>query len=95
MDGDRLEGILSDRDVKLACGLHGVDVRRMHVRDICVLYPYETGPDTPLDEVVMQMAKMRYGSTIITENSKVIGIFTTVDACRVLAQTIRGESTRE
>jgi acetoin utilization protein AcuB len=42
-------------------------------------------PDSPLDEVALEMAENRYGSAIIVQDKKVVGIFTTVDACRALA----------
>jgi acetoin utilization protein AcuB len=35
------------------------------------------------------MAANKYGSAVIMQNHKVVGIFTTVDACEALAQLLR------
>lgn len=34
------------------------------------------------------MAKKHFGSAIVMENAKLVGIFTTVDACRALSEFI-------
>ncbi len=47
--------------------------------------PYTTAPDTPVSEVARAMAADKYGSAVVTQNGKVVGILTTVDVCRILA----------
>lgn len=81
-------GILSDRDVKLACGIYGPEAATKRVSDICSVGPYAVGPDASLKEVAARMAQSRYGCALIVEGGKVIGIFTTVDACRLLADLV-------
>ena len=49
--------------------------------------------DTPLDQVVTEMAERRIGSALITHHDKLVGIFTVTDACRVLAEILRSQST--
>jgi acetoin utilization protein AcuB len=49
---------------------------------------YAVPPDAPLDEVVDTMAEKRYGSAIIVQNNRVVGVFTTVDACRALSELL-------
>ena len=39
-----------------------------------------------LDEVVATMAEHKYGSAIVVQNQHVVGVFTTVDACRALSE---------
>jgi acetoin utilization protein AcuB len=51
--------------------------------------PYTVSPEAPLDEVVETMAANKYGSAVIMQNQKVVGIFTTVDACEALCQLLR------
>ena len=46
---------------------------------------YVTGPDATVDEVASHMAKHKYGSAIVVEQGKVIGLFTTVDALAALS----------
>jgi acetoin utilization protein AcuB len=37
---------------------------------------------------VSTMADRKYGSAVITQHDKVVGIFTTVDACRAFADLL-------
>ncbi len=45
---------------------------------------YVTGPDVALDEVAGQMAEHKYGSAVIVDRGKVLGMFTTVDALKAV-----------
>ena len=72
-----LRGVVSDRDLKLVRG-EGHDVS---IEDICVDDPIAVDVDT-------LMADTRVGSVLVTDEGKLIGIFTTTDACRVLASMI-------
>ncbi|HTL69801.1 MAG TPA: CBS domain-containing protein [Candidatus Eisenbacteria bacterium] len=81
-------GIISDRDAKMAMGIEGLDASRLPVLDIASEKPYAVTPDMPLRLVAETMASKHYGSAIVTQNGKLVGIFTTVDACRALAEII-------
>ena len=51
--------------------------------------PFTVAADTELDEVVAAMAEEKYGCALIhDDDGKLIGIFTTVDACRALRQVL-------
>lgn len=84
--GDRVVGLISDRDIALIEGLVGVDASVVTVRDAMATEPYAVGPDTPVTEVAATMASNKYGSAVVVQNGKVVGMFTTVDVCRVLAE---------
>jgi CBS domain-containing protein len=45
-------------------------------------------PEAPLDEVVAEMGARKYGSAVVMQNDKVVGIFTTVDVCRAFAELL-------
>jgi acetoin utilization protein AcuB len=47
-------------------------------------------PGAPLDEVAREMAEHKHGSVVIVQNQKVLGIFTSVDACRALYDLLHG-----
>lgn len=79
-----LIGMLSEREINLAIGMESIDPTQLLVIDVCSEKPYIVGPGTSLREVVGVMAKKHYGSAIVMENAKLVGIFTTVDACRAL-----------
>ncbi|MFT5207849.1 MAG: CBS domain-containing protein, partial [Candidatus Omnitrophota bacterium] len=57
-------------------------------RDNCILSPHTVDVDANLYEVADAMAKYRYGCVIITKDNAVAGIFTTVDACKLLAKLL-------
>ena len=89
LDGGILVGLLSDRDIKLVQTLPGVDPAVVLVDEAMTIDVYSVAPTVPLTTVAAEMAARRYGSTVVMERERVIGIFTTVDAMRALAQTAR------
>jgi acetoin utilization protein AcuB len=89
LHGGKLVGLLTDRDLHLVESLAGVDPTKVKVEDAMSTVVYATKPETPLDEVVSTMGEHKYGSAVIMQNEKVVGIFTTVDVCRALAELLR------
>ena len=87
----RLVSIVTDRDIKFALDpeLHMPPRESMRVRDVCVFTPYVVDIDTRLDVVLDTMAERRIGSAIVTREDKLVGIFTSADACRAFAKTLR------
>ncbi|HKB07185.1 MAG TPA: CBS domain-containing protein [Candidatus Polarisedimenticolia bacterium] len=53
--------------------------------------PYTVGPRTSLAKVARSMAKAKYGSAIVMDRGRIVGIFTATDALEALAGLIRGE----
>jgi acetoin utilization protein AcuB len=45
--------------------------------------------DAPVDEVAQIMSEKKYGSVIVMGRDGIEGIFTAVDACRVLAEILQ------
>ena len=82
---DELVGMISDRDLRLAASFREVDMESMPVADLMVGDVFRCEPDAALDEVASSMAQHKYGSAVIVQNGKVVGIFTTVDALQSLA----------
>jgi acetoin utilization protein AcuB len=89
LTGGKLVGMLSDRDLHLVESLKDVDPEKVLVEDAMSTIIYAVTPDQPLDEVVSTMAEHKYGSAVVMQNGKVVGIFTTVDVCRTLAELLR------
>ena len=88
IDGDKLLGIITDRDINFIESFPDVDPRQVIVGRTMKGAPYSVAPETPLDEVALTMAEQRYGSAVIVQNGHVVGIFTTVDACRCLSELL-------
>ncbi len=87
LKGSELVGLLSDRDVSLAGNFEGsADTK---VDDVMMTMTYSVKPDAPLNHVASEMAERKYGSAIVKqENGKIVGIFTAVDALRVLSDVL-------
>jgi len=84
LDGGRLIGILSDRDIKLVETLKDVDPETVLVEEALTPDPYIVSPKATLKEVCATMAEKRYGCVLIEDNHRLVGIFTWVDALRAL-----------
>lgn len=92
----KLVSIITDRDIKFALDPElGMPPREsMRVREVCVFTPYIVDIGTRLDVVLEHMAERRIGSAIVTREGKLVGIFTSADACRAFARmlhALRGE----
>ena len=77
-----LIGIVSDRDIKFALAWERNPERQLSVEDVYIPDPFVVAPTTPLENVVAVMAEGKIGSALVLENKKLVGIFTTTDACR-------------
>jgi acetoin utilization protein AcuB len=88
--GGKLVGVLTDRDLHLIETLRDVDPHKVTVEEAMSQMPYSVSPDAPLDEVCVEMAEHKYGCAVIIQNDKVVGVLTTVDISRALADLLRG-----
>jgi len=79
-------GLLSERDVALLDGLDGLDASAMTVSTAMSKRTYSAAPEAPIDDVAREMAEHKYGSCLVVKDGKVVGVFTTVDACRALSE---------
>ena len=85
VDGRRLVGIVSDRDLHLVETLRDVDPCVVRVDEAMTPGPFTVGPRTSLANVARSMAKAKYGSAIVVDRGRIVGIFTTTDALDALA----------
>jgi len=89
LKGGQLVGILTDRDINLVLGFKDVDASTLTVDEALTPAPYFTSPDAPLDEVVALMAEKKFGSALVVDNGKLVGIFTDVDALKALSDLLQ------
>lgn len=88
LDGGRLVGILSDRDIKLVESFKDVDPEAVTVREAFHEEPYSVSPKAPLAEVCAEMAAHKYSSVLVVDNHKLVGIFTWVDALNAMKELL-------
>lgn len=86
LEGGQLRGIISDRDIRILASFREVDLTTTPITEAIPQEAYMVSPSTPLREVATEMAEHKYGSAVVMEGNQVVGIFTTVDACRALAE---------
>ena len=87
--GGKLVGMLSERDLALIEQFDHIDPRATKVEEAMSLGVYQVSPETALDVVVATMATKKYGSAVVAQDQKVVGILTTVDVCSALAAVLK------
>jgi acetoin utilization protein AcuB len=90
LEGGRLAGIISERDLLFVDRLFGVDPERVPVSEAMSQDVYAVSLRAPLLDVAAEMADHKYGSAVVMHGGRVTGVFTTVDALRAL-KTMLGE----
>lgn len=94
-DENDLVGVISKHDMNAAethsddRGSTGLKVRDVYVRDA-----YVVDLNEPLDNVLLNMATRHIGSVLVTRKGKLVGVFTSNDACRCFGEYLRERSPR-
>jgi acetoin utilization protein AcuB len=88
-EGTKVVGMLSDGDLYRAESITGVDASKVTISDIMTPKPYTVSPDAPIDEVVQEMAGKKFGSAVVVDNGKVVGMFTATDALSAFAELLQ------
>ena len=86
LHGGELYGIVSDRDLGMVAGLNEVDPDATTVEEAMTQEAYTVPKDTALFHVLQEMLEHKYGSVVVVEGVKIIGIFTTHDALKLLVE---------
>jgi acetoin utilization protein AcuB len=84
----RVVGIVTERDLHHAImrAASPEEKGKVKARDVMVGEPYAVVFNTPLNEVVAEMAKRRIGSAIVLRHGKLAGVLSAVDVCRIFAE---------
>lgn len=87
--GDKVVGIVSERDIRLVNGLSTTEKQQIQASDLMAPQPHMVAANTQLEDVARLMAERRIGSVIVNdEDDLLLGIFTATDALRALIEMI-------
>ena len=89
LHGGKLLGVVSNRDLYFIETMKVVDPAEVSIEEAMTAEPYVVEAESSLSEVAAHMAERHIGCAIVTENNKVVGIFTTVDALRAVADAAK------
>ena len=90
--GDRVVGIVSQRDLAVLAGLDLDKQLQVHAGDLMAPDPVTVRTSDPLDEVAYRMSDLKIGSVIVLdEDDSFFGIFTATDALNALIEVVRGD----
>lgn len=81
--GREIVGVVSDIDLRESGSATTVG-------DLCPPDPYIVDILAPLDQVLLAMAKRHIGSALVVKEERLVGIFTTTDACRCFGEFLQG-----
>lgn len=87
LEGGRLVGIVSDRDLRMA--LSG-DVDAATIADVMTPDPLTVPPATPIEEAARTLSEHRIGCVPVVENDEVVGILTESDVLRAFVELMTG-----
>lgn len=91
MEGDKLVGILSERDYARKIILRGKNSKDTPVREIMTERVLTVHPDQTLDECMELMTSNSFRHLPVVENGRVIGVISIMDVVRAIIHRQRHE----
>jgi acetoin utilization protein AcuB len=97
LDGDRLVGIVSDRDLKRvmaspATSLEAHELRylldHLRVEEIMTRTVITIGPTFPIEDAARQMVMEKIGALPVTDGGRLVGLVTETDVLRLFVQAL-------
>lgn len=85
----KLVGLLTERDIYWCEAHKSADPEVMSVGEAMEPEPFVVAPNDSLEAVVRQMGERRLGSALVVDDGKLEGVFTMIDALRILAVLLR------
>jgi predicted transcriptional regulator len=90
VDGARVVGVVSARDILVVEDLRVFASYDTTVGAAMAADPISVPSDTPIGHVVKTMAKEDIGCVLVVDDGRIVGIFTDVDAVKLLSRALSG-----
>ena len=87
-ESGKLVGVLSEGDINFAIAVEKKSAAEMTVAEAFTEEPYMVDGSEDVKRVARRMYEDRIGCTLVVQGESVVGIFTTTDACRTLAEVL-------
>ncbi len=78
-EGDRLEGLVTDRQIATKVVAEGKDPARTRVSEIMTKDPVSASPDMEVEDVTKIMGENKYRRVPVVQDGKLMGIVSTAD----------------
>jgi CBS domain-containing protein len=95
VDGDRVVGIVTDRDLVLQVMAKELDPNEIHVSDVCSERPVTAEPGEQLDAALERMAKERVRRLPVVLDGRLVGILAQADVARAATVESTGRLVEE
>ena len=82
VDGDKLVGMVTDRDLVLQVIAKDLDPHKVAVADVCSESPVTAEPDESLDEALQRMANEQVRRLPVVADGRLVGILAQADVAR-------------
>ncbi len=86
LDSGKLVGIITDRDINYVQSFEQLNPEEITVEDACSSDPYIIDVKTSVKDACKIMADKKYGSVLVEEDQKLVGIFTWIDALKIISE---------
>jgi CBS domain-containing protein len=85
-DDDRLQGIITDRDIVLKCVAEGRDASKMTAGTLAQGKPFTVDGGTDVEQVLHVMEEHRIRRLPVIENKRLVGMISEADLARSLPE---------
>jgi len=96
-NGAHTVGIVADRDLRVAEAVYSARDNasaQLAVALVGTEVLYEVAPDTLLEVVLAEMARLKIGAAMVVDAGRLVGVLTTLDACRIFSEYLKTLSAR-
>lgn len=90
-ENNRLQGMISDRDIVLKCVAEGHDIQKMTVERYVSDKPVTVGADDSVEEALQTMARAGVRRLPVIDGHDLVGMVTQADVARSLDESQAGQ----